>query len=437
MHQDRYGLPLTTTSEAAATHYREGVDLLLSAWPGVAAAFNAAITADPEFAMAHIARGRVHQMYAEVAEAKAEAALARTLARNCTARERGHIDVMALAIEGQPAVAVERGEAHLEQYPRDAVVMLLLLGAFGLYAFSGRADHDAARVALCERHARHYGQDWWFLTYLGWAHVEAGSPGAGRLLVERALEQRRANANGAHVFAHALFEQGEFAVAQSFMDGWLPAYDRAGILNGHLCWHQALALLDAGDTAAALKLYDERIKPVVSSAPPLNAFTDAASLLWRVELAGGDRPQAAWAEVADYAVAKFARPGLAFADVHHALAAGATGRAELTQPRLAALEALCADNKLAVGPAHVEMARGLQAFGAGDYRAAATALAAALTDTVRIGGSHAQRELVEDTLIVALMRAEQPAKARALIDRRLHRRPSRRDAAWRAQITAA
>jgi hypothetical protein len=49
---------------------------------------------------------------------------------------------------------------------------------------------------------------------------------------------------------------------------------------------------------------------------------------------------------------------------------------------------------------------------------------------VRIGGSHAQRELVEDTYIVALMRSGELPRARALLDARLHRRPSLRDARW-------
>lgn len=86
-----------------------------------------------------------------------------------------------------------------------------LLGAYGLYAFSGRADHHAARVAICERHAAHYGEDWWFLMYLGWSYTEAGNVAHGRSLTERALRLRRQNALGAHAFAHALFEQGDTA----------------------------------------------------------------------------------------------------------------------------------------------------------------------------------------------------------------------------------
>jgi tetratricopeptide (TPR) repeat protein len=433
MNTDRYGLPLSTSSDAAASAYREGVDLLLSAWPGAAARFEAAIATDPTFALAHLARGRIHQMYAEVGPAREAAVMARVLAPNCTPREQGHIDVLASSIEGNPKHAITRAEAYLENHPRDALVLSLLLGAFGLYAFSGRADHDAARVAICERHARHYGNDWWFLTYLGWSHTEAGNAGAGRLLAERALELRRANANGAHALSHALFEQGELRTAASFMDNWLPSYDRAGILNGHLCWHMALGVLDEGDTATALKLYEERIKPTVSSAAPLNVFTDAASLLWRIELAGGARPAEPWADIADYGAQRFPKPGLAFADVHQALVASATGRSL----QLDDIEGLRTKDKLAAGPAVIDLVLGLLAFGAGDYASAIPALAAAQTETVRIGGSHAQRELCEDTLIVAYLRAGQSANARALIDRRLHRRPSRRDAAWRAQTTAA
>jgi hypothetical protein len=53
---DGRGLPLSTTSERAAERYRDGVDLLLSAWPGAVEALEEAIAADPDFALAHAAR---------------------------------------------------------------------------------------------------------------------------------------------------------------------------------------------------------------------------------------------------------------------------------------------------------------------------------------------------------------------------------------------
>lgn len=433
MFTDRHGLLLSTASQAAADAYREGIDLVLSAWPGAAAALDRAVALDPEFALAHIARGRVHQMHAEVAEAKAASGRARVLGARASAREQAHIHVLASAIDGQAALAIGAAEQHVEAHPRDCLVLSLLLGAFGLYAFSGRADHDAARVAVCERHARHYGQDWWFLTYLGWSHTEAGNAGAGRILAEQALGLRPANANAAHALAHALFEQGEWVAGDAFLEGWLPGYDRNGILNGHLAWHMALHALDAGDTDRALKLYDDRIRPAVSQAAPLNAFTDGASLLWRVGLSGGADLGARWIEIATFAALKFPRAGLAFADVHHALSTPAASSAASQLERLAQLQALGGEDRLPAGHVVIDLYRGLHAHALGDFAAAIRHLEPALGDAVRIGGSHAQRELCEDTLIVAYMRTGANAKACALIDRRLHRRPSLRDAAWRAQ----
>jgi hypothetical protein len=179
MYQDRYGLPLTTTSEAAAVVYREGLDRILSAWVDAGAVLEQAFAEDPGFALAYIARARVHQIYGEAADARAKAKQARSLAAKLTKRERQHVEIIASAIEGQSAAALSGAEQHLAEFPRDALVFSLLLGAFGLYAFSGRADHDAARLAICERYAKHYGEDWWFLTYLGWSHTEAGNPGVG------------------------------------------------------------------------------------------------------------------------------------------------------------------------------------------------------------------------------------------------------------------
>ena len=57
-------------------------------------------------------------------------------------------------------------------------------------------------------------------------------------------------------------------------------------------------------------------------------------------------------------------------------------------------------------------------------------------EVVRIGGSGAQREMIEDMLLLALIRAGEAAKARALLDRRLHRRPSPRDRRWHGLLAA-
>jgi hypothetical protein len=80
-----------------------------------------------------------------------------------------------------------------------------------------------------------------------------------------------------------------------------------------------------------------------------------------------------------------------------------------------------------VGRALVE---GMLAFGAGDYVKAIDWLSAARNEAIRIGGSHAQRDIVVQTLIAAAERSGRWRLARALLAERAAIRPT-------AQVKAA
>jgi tetratricopeptide (TPR) repeat protein len=433
--EDLYGLPVSTPSEAAARAYRQGIELMLSAWPGASDAFDLAIELDPDFALAHAARSRQHLIYAEMPAAQEKAAAARRLAaRNATAREKSHVEILALTTEGQSARALENTLAHLESWPRDALMMSLPLGAFGLFAFSGMQDHDSARVGLCERYAGNYGEDWWFLTYLGWSHTENGDVALGRRITERAFNLRRENAHALHALAHAMFEDGSTAEAEKLISGWLPIYDRSGLMYGHVAWHEALLALEQGATDKAGTIYQERIAPKVTRAAPLNAMTDGVSLLWRLHACGHPVPADAWSELAEYSERRFPRAGNSFIDVHMAMLAAMSGNGSALENRLADLDTRRAGGKLPAGPVVPEICRAAHAFAEQRFQACVKILEPVTADVVRIGGSHAQREMIEDMLLLALMKSGDAAKARDLLDLRLHRRPSLRDARWRAAV---
>ena len=434
---DRRGLPLSTTSDLAAERYRDGVDLLLAAWPGAAEALEEAMAADPDFALAHAARARLHAIRAEPDKARQRIAVAQEIvARHGTERERGHVAVLALAVAGQPA-ALGRALAHAEAWPRDVLILSLPLGAFGLLAFSGMADHDQARVDLCERHARHLdADDWWFLTYRGWAHTENGDVPLGRTLTQRGFDLRPSNANAAHALAHAMYEGGAGEEAERLIAGWLPGYDRAGILHGHIAWHAALGALERGDAEQALALYAEHVQPSVSAGMPVNVVSDTASFLWRLQAYGHTVPATLWRAAAAYSEGVFERPGFAFADVHKAIIAAATGNRPAVTQRAAALTALVEADRLPAGPVVPAVCRAALAFAEQDHAGCVRILAPVAAEVVRIGGSGAQREMIEDMLLLALMRSGETARARELLDRRLHRRPSPRDTRWRSQLSA-
>jgi hypothetical protein len=395
MESDRYGLALATSSAKAAAAYRRGVDLLLSAWPGAGDSLLEAIAHDPGFALAHAALARHLQIYGRMAEARETIARADALVATAATREAAHVRILGLAIGGQSARALSALLEHLEAHPRDALAFSLALGAFGLYGFSGRPDHDAARLALCRRLAPNYGEDWWFLTHLGWSHTEAGELAAGGLITARALELRRENAHGAHAYVHFFAEAGERDEGARFIEAWLPGYDRGGMLHAHISWHRALWHLAEGDAAGAAAIYREVLHPAVNPSPPINVISDCASLLWRFSLGNQVAGWRELGELADYGRKRFAGPAGHFIEWHLAMAAAGAGQLAELEQRLGAL------SEAPPGPVLRAACGAFKAFAAGDYASVVALLEPMTQEFKRMGGSGAQRQVLFDTLEAA------------------------------------
>src|SRR6516165_1875561 len=292
--RDHFDLPVTCASSTAVEDYVAAVDLLLSAWPGAEARLDRALAADPDFALAHIARARLLQLRAKVPDAKEAAARAQSLANRVTARERRHIEAIALSINGAASDALAMVRAHASEYPRDALPLSLALGVFGLLGFSGRRDHHEEQLALLEALAPRWGDDWWFLGYLGWAYIETGEVAKGTRLVERSLAGNRRNAHAAHQRVHGFFEAGDTAGGAGFIENWLTGYDRVGHLHCHLSWHLALFELARGNVALPRDL-PRRYQAVggtsSANAGPcgLGIVSVALAVLWCCPVARGRR----------------------------------------------------------------------------------------------------------------------------------------------------
>ena len=431
--KDRFDLPVTCNSAAAVEDYVTAVDLLLSAWPGAEERLDRALAADPDFALAHIARARLLQLQARIPEAKSASARAQSLANRVTPRERRHIQAITLSINGAAGDALTTVRAHAAEYPRDALPLSLALGVFGLLGFSGRRDHHEAQLALLQELAPYWGGDWWFLGYLGWAYIETGEVAKGTELVERSLVGNVHNAHAAHQRVHGFFESGDAKNGAGFIENWLPDYDRTGHLHCHLSWHLALFELARGNAERARSIYLDSIRPSVAHAAPMLVLADSASFLWRWRFYDlGPSLDQEWTEVAAHARRHFPQATLAFADIHAALAEAGTSDEDGLQSRINGLQNLVRDGRLPPGEVAPNLCAGMAALGHGDNAKAAEILEPALADLSRIGGSHAQREIVEDSLIIAYRRSGQSAKAAPLLNARLGRRPSARDEAWLA-----
>lgn len=423
--RDSYGHPLTTSATAAEA-YTRGVGRVLRLQPGAAASIAEALAHDPTFALAHAGLALLgHEQCAEV-DVAARLRDAQLHAARGTDRERSHVHAVVRHVAGDSAPLVR----HLEAHPTDA---LLLATAVPTIAFAGVSEvpQDAWRVV--ERAAPAYGSDdWWATGLLAFVRQEQHRFDEAMDLSCRALAVEPSAGHAAHARAHAHYETGDHDGGLGWMDSWLDGPGAGNDGRSHFVWHAALHELSMGDLDAVRARYETQLLP----APALGcrALVDTGSLVYRWALT----PGAVDVPTLDAVVEVVGRrtleePATPFVAMHAAVVLLAVGDG-------AGLQRLAERSARHDHPTHREvvapLARALGAMHAGRCSAAADALAALESCLWRVGGSDAQREVVEETRIAALLRAGRYDEARVLLDRRLDRRPAERDRRWR-EVAAA
>jgi tetratricopeptide (TPR) repeat protein len=409
--KDRYGNELSTTSTAARDAYVRGVDSLMAGTAGTDTAFAEAVAADDGFALAHIALARAKQLMGRGHEAKAPRARALELAAGTTPRERSHIAIFDKILTGQGEAALAAIHEHMKDWPRDAMTFTPATSVFGLIGFSGRVGREVEQLAVLEPLEKHYGDDWWYRTQLAFAQIELGQFDEGQRNIDAALAAYPQSAHAAHIRGHLFYELGEREAGLTFLTGWMKDYPRDGLMHCHNSWHMALWSMETGRHADAWRIYDEALRPGAAWGPQVNVATDGPAFLIRAEMAGQERRPELWRELAEYSTRWFGRPGLSFVDMHTVLAYAMAGEDEK-------LAAFSASPRGAAGDMVPPMARGFAAFARGDWKTAADEIEPLLATHERLGGSRAQRDLLEYVVTAAKLRAGQRDEARRHIEAR-------------------
>jgi len=418
MLKDCYDLALTTASAAARDAYVEASGLALTFYPGALEAYDRAIAIDPGFAMAHAGRAQVLLRQGDVEAARKALAAAKRLAAGLSEREASHIAFFELVFAGEIEAAISALYAHLAAWPRDALVVASAANPNGLIGGSGHLGQKHRIAALMDSLAPAYGDDFWFVSYHAMSLSEDGQLAIARKKIEQSVAANPNNAHGAHGIAHICYESGDLETARTFLSSWLATYPKEGFFHGHLSWHLSLFEIQAGNWTEASRLYRDAIALDRHSGGPQQKVSDGAAFLWRSELAGHPRDAEAWRALHRYASASLPRPGNGLADLHVILAQAVMGDEAAPDTRARQIEALAREGRYPSGSYLPAVARGFSAFERGDFATAIDALAPLLGEDERVGGSRAQHDLIDFTLLRAYLGADRMDEARQLLGAR-------------------
>ena len=429
--QDARGLPIGSSSASARAAVDVALWRMMSFYDTPLADLDAAIAADPSWALPHTMKAGFLASLTEaslLAEAQTHLEAARALtSAHAPARERAHLEAVQLVLEGRWASACRTWDALLIEHPRDALA-LQWAQAWDFY----RGDAAALRARPARALPEWDEHDPLYPHVLAlWAfgleenHCHAQAEEAGRRAL--ALDARAPWA--VHSVAHVMDAQGRFDDGAAWLRQHQTAWAEGNGFATHLWWHTALFRLEGLDIAGTLRVVDGHL-----AAEHLQIGlqrVDAASALWRLHLLGADVAKRGAALQAGWPLHGNGEAGhYTFNDVHALLpmlladdlASAERWVARCAERAMAADDAR-RDNHLVAREVGQPLARGLLAFAHGQADDSADLLYAARAQAQRLGGSHAQRDLIDQTLIAACARGSRQALGRALLNERVLAKP--------------
>lgn len=437
MPKDCRGLAVTAVSDDAMASYDALVTSFMRFGQDILPRIDATLALDPEMILARCFQASLHLLRGLgplVPKAKAEAAWLEAHADRGNARERGHIAALGAWCRGEMERAAEIWDAILLDHPRDIMAMKLVHYA-RFYLGGGPAFRDSLLRTLhaWDESVAGYG---FVLGMQSFALEETGDYAGAEAAGKRAIEIDPKDGWATHAVTHVLEMQERRRESIAWIEALKPHWQAENNFRYHIWWHLALVHLALGDADGVLRLYDEALWDPKSE-EYLDLCNDV-SLLARLELAGLDVGER-WKPLAEKIRSRTQEHILTFVDFHYVMALAAAGLRDEAEAMLDSLNVYArkgsGTNAVVAGDVGVPLCRGLLDHRQGRYAEAVERLMPIRYDIYKIGGSHAQRDLLAMILIDAAVKAGQDGLARALLSERVAQRP-KDPWSWRAYAGA-
>jgi tetratricopeptide (TPR) repeat protein len=337
-------------------------------------------------------------------------------------RERTHLAALEHAAAGRWASAATVLDRHLMRYPHDLMAHQTVMRLEG---FLGRFHLTAGRTAralpLWSKEQPGYGI---LYSFYGFGLEELGDYAKAEDVSRQAAELEPHGYWPHHAVSHVLEMTGRPGDGLKWMAEREPLWSGSENTNRvHIYWHKALFHIELGEYDAARALLDGPIRATLR--PVGTSLCNATALLWRLEMLGleaGER----WQDYAKLWQGRANGATSVFNDIHAALTmlrAGDDDGFERIRAGMSNTAAAGTEQSPTWREVGLPVVDGLRDFTRGAYARAVDHLLPARFSLGRMGGSHAQRDIIDWTLTEAALRAGIRDVAVALANERLAFRP--------------
>ena len=432
MLQDQHGLAVSTSSMDAAASFDRTILGYLKYRADTPQHLARTLAADPEFGLAHCLAGYFAMLSYKLANVPVAAEAARTARANmskASPREVAHVEALDAWIAGDIDRTLAIWQSIVTDHPLD--VLAFRLAHFNNF-WLGRRE---AMLASAEQVFPKWGRDMpgygTILSCRCFANEECGDYAAAEPSGWAALEIDPADFWGIHAVAHVMEMQGRQPEGINLMKKHERYFSGANNMIHHIWWHRAMFHLEQSEFDAVLDLYDQRFRNLASSLtetlPDLYIdVQNAASMLFRLERQGvdvGDR----WIEIADKAEQRIGDCLSAFTQPHWMMALAATRRDDVAQRTLDAMRVFGLGHGAVaqvVGTIALPISEAVLAHGRGEYGRAVDLMKPILDEMYRLGGSHAQQDVLEQVFLDSAIKANRGDDVRLMLARVATRYPN-------------
>jgi tetratricopeptide (TPR) repeat protein len=422
---DAYGNPVS--SGHGVDQYDLAIDRYLRYHPDVIDVATALVTEEPQFPMGHAMAAYLSLTSTDTVDLPGARESAEALAAlELNTREAAHLTAIQKWLAGDWHGAARQLDQLLIAWPAD---LLALLSGHLLDFFRGDArnlrDRIARSIGSIDPEAPHYG---FVRGMFAFGLEESGHYDAAEAHGLAAVEAHPDDVWAIHAVVHVYEMQGRVADGIRFLRSREADWGDGNLFIVHNWWHLALYLLEAGKVDEALAIYDARVHNRESAGVPLEML-DASALLWRLYLEGEDTG-GRFGPLADAWVSRTVDdPWYVFNDMHAVMALVGAGRVNEARTVADRLERYAAgsatgSNVAMTSEVGLPASRAVVAFAEGNDRQVIDELLPIRNTFQVFGGSHAQRDALQRTLLTSAIRAGELDLATALVNERLATRES-------------